>query len=66
MTGIFLPDEAKFPQESCMDFKIIWRTMAEIDPPVGMLTFFKQALVGNIGLLSGLMLKRWYNSINSN
>ena len=28
-----------------MDFKKIWRNMAEIDPPVGILTFFKQALV---------------------
>ena len=27
-----------------MDFKKIWRNMAEIDPPVGILTFFKQAL----------------------
>ena len=33
-----------FLQESCMDFKKIWRNMAEIDPPVGILTFFKQAL----------------------
>ena len=28
-----------------MDFKKNWQNMAEIDPPVGILTFFKQALV---------------------
>ena len=28
-----------------MDFKKIWQNMAEIGPSVGILTFFKQALV---------------------
>ena len=43
-----MPDEAEFSRESCMDFKKIWRNMAETDPPVGMLTFFKQALIDNL------------------
>ena len=30
-----------------MDFKKIWRNMVETGLPVGILTFFKQALVWN-------------------
>ena len=40
-----------------MDFKKIWRNMAEIDPPVGILTFFKQALIAHGRFCRGLQAK---------